>query len=919
MTPRTLDGAGGQACRGLCRLVHLTASTHPRLTVVSSLLLAATGVLYASHALTFVTSGRDLLPQDQAYVQRDKEYGEDFSETNEIIVAVEAPNPTAAKAYAQRLVGELHARPDEFARVTYRIDPKRFGRHALLYLSTPELAELRDHIVDYQSVLTSFAVHPTLDQLVDNVRRQVVSTFVTSAFDLGLGDPAGDVDLGLVTDLLSQISTRLDGPIPYHSPWAGLVALPRHEDTDGSFLSEDRRLLFILIEPTDRDGSFTNDREAIETLRAAIVDLRGEFPAVHVGVTGAPTLSNDEMVSAFRDSSRATVLAFSLTLGLLLLAFRRISAPLLMLVTLAVSLCWSMGIITLVVGHLSIFSVMFISIVVGIGIDYGIYFLFRYDEELARGLVPRDAVQTTAARGGPGMLAGALTAAGTFYVLMATDFRGIRELGFIAGTSILSAWLAMVTLLPALLLLLGARSGASEVGPRPSPIDRRPSFVDRIARYPRTILGAAAALTLVTLRTVGHVNFDYNLLHLQATGTESVVWEHRILETAGRSSFTGLATAGSIAELRTKAATFERLGSVSQVDSALMLIPEDQEAKRAIIANFAPAVAFVRPSPRLPVDLGRITASLRSLAHRFELAAAEAPADHHDRDALIAVGNQATALVDKLRTADASAATMRLDRLQHDVHRDFDRTLHALQRASQPRLVGLASVPDELRRRFIGRSGRFLLEMHPRANIWDRDGAERFVADLRSVDGEVTGIPIIAFEATRYMEKAYKQGTFYAFGLVALITLLVVRQGREALLALLPLALGTLWTVGLMYVFRLPFNLGNIFGFPLIIGAGAEFGLNIVLRYREGDGEPLVGRGTVMAVLLNGLTTIVGFGSLMVADHQGIFGLGLLLTLGMVATLFAALVVLPVALRWTEAGSRRTMALDGTRLARPAT
>jgi len=100
----------------------------------------------------------------------------------------------------------------------------------------------------------------------------------------------------------------------------------------------------------------------------------------------------------------------------------------------------------------------------------------------------------------------------------------------------------------------------------------------------------------------------------------------------------------------------------------------------------------------------------------------------------------------------------------------------------------------------------------------------------------------------------------------------------------------------------LPFNLGNVFGFPLILGAGAEFGLNVVLRYGEARqrGGPRLPRSTFFAVLVNGLTTVVGFGSLMIAAHRGIFGLGLLLTLGMIATLGASLIVLPVLLRWTE-------------------
>src|SRR5213080_2403599 len=209
------------------------------------------------------------------------------------------------------------------------------------------------------------------------------------------------------------------------------------------------------------------------------------------------------------------------------------------------------------------------------------------------------------------------------------------------------------------------------------------------------------------------------------------------------------------------------------------------------------------------------------------------------------------------------------------------------------------SLMNLLRRKFISDRGRFLLHIHPAVDIWDREGALRFVTELRSVDPEVTGTPIITFEAIRFMERAYQHGTVYAILLVSFVTALMLRRAREILLALLPLALGMLWTFGLMYFFDLTFNMGNVFGLPLILGAAAEYGLNIVLRYMEGrdHGGPLVARSTVMGVLVSGLTTIVGFGSLMIADHRGIFGLGLLLTLGSATSLVAALVVLPVLLR----------------------
>jgi uncharacterized protein len=571
-----------------------------------------------------------------------------------------------------------------------------------------------------------------------------------------------------------------------------------------------------------------------------------------------------------------------------------------MLAVLAVTLAWSMGIITLTVGHLTIFSVMFISIVIGLGIDYGIYFLFRYEEEIFLGRNLKEALELTAARTGPGILIGALTAGGTFYVLMLTDFRGIQELGFIAGTAILMAWLGMMTTFPALLVLVDSRHAERprNQAPRAHALERmHVPVLDRVVRFPTAVLAVAGLATAASLWAIPYVGFDYNLLNLQAKGTESVLWEKRILANTGRSGFNGLASATTLEELRRKQEAFEKLSSVSEVDSVLRIIPDNQKEKIAIVKSFAPVVAPVRVGRSSPVDLDRLTRALAELKRRLDIFHVEAgPKLPED---LKQLRGQVTALIKALQTMNRDVAEPALSHLQSQLYRDFIDKFFSLQRNLNPREIGLADVPDELRRKFIGKRGDFLLQIHPKVDIWERTGARQFVLDLRSVDPDVTGAPIITYEAIGYMERAYYQGTIYAFLLVGLLSYLLIRRVKETLLALLPLVLGLLWTIGLMRVFGVQFNMANVWGLPLIIGASAEFGLNVMVRYLEGraHGGPLVARSTVMGVALSGISTMVGFGSLMIARHQGIYSLGLLLTIGAGCGLAASLVVLPVILR----------------------
>ncbi|MBI4638048.1 MAG: MMPL family transporter [Candidatus Rokubacteria bacterium] len=887
----------GRVLRWLVR----ASCTRPALTLLLALVLAVVSVAYALTNLTLRTSTRDLLPQGLPFIERYAEYDREFGELDDLAIVVEARSLPEATEYASRLARELRRSRVPLRRIAYRIDPKQFEGRALLYLSTERLAEIRERIFDNQEFMETFAGRPTLDQLVEGIATQLANAFVTGFFDLGLDEPKGVVDLRFIQDLVAQISARLDRPTPYRSPWKALFSVGSVDEAGaGYFVSDDQRLLFILAEPQSDTGSFTSDREAIEGIRAVVASLRSEFPTVTVGVTGKPALANDEMTAAFRDSERATVLAFALTLALLLLAFLRVGKPILMLLVLATSLCWSIGVATLVIGHLSLFSVMFISIVIGIGIDYGIYFLFRYEEELFLGRSLREAIEITASRSGPGMLVGAVTAAGTFYVLMLTAFQGLQELGFIAGSAILLSWLAMMTIFPAMLVVVDRRHARRPEGtiPRAIALERvHVPFVDRLTAYPRTILALAIVLSLASLWGLRGMRFDYNLLNLQAEGTESVVWERRILATAGRSGFAALASAGSLDELRRKHDAFKRLASVSEVDSALLLIPESQAQKQRIIRDFAPLVAPIRIGRPTAVDLDRLIAAFETLKRRLDLATAEAPDEARRR--LRPASEAIEKLISKLRQTDHEVSEPALTHLQFQFHRDFVRSFQRLQANLSPRRIGLNEVPREIRRKFVSDRSQFLLQIHPAVDIWEREGAGRFVAELRSVDPDVTGTPVITFEAIRLMERAYKQGTVYALILVSTIAFLMLRRLRETVLALLPLGAGLLWTVGLMYAFGLSFTMGNVFGLPLMLGAAAEYGLNVVMRFMEGreHGGPLVARSTVMAVLVNGLTTIVGFGSLMVADHRGIFGLGLLLTLGTLASLIASLVVLPVLLR----------------------
>jgi uncharacterized protein len=884
----------------------------PALTVLVAVAAAAAGVGYAAYSLTLETSKFHLLPLHQRYAALYKSYAEDFGQLEDIVVVVESPAVETSTAYAARLAGILRTGALGTARVSYRIDANRLEAHALLYLPLDTLRATLATVAGQEELLADFAATPTLDRLFDGINQRFGGTFLPGAFAAGEDEANTAPTLLLLRDLLTQMSARIDGG-PYRSPWTSLIAAPTIAPDGGYFLSHDRRLLFVVIDLADAPRTFAAEHAAILAIRGAIASLRQDFPSVAAGVTGAPALFSDELSAATGDGEIASVLALVLSFGLLLLAFRHLLTSCAMLVVLTLSLGWSLGVITLLVGHLTILSMMFISVVVGLGTDYGTFFLFRYREERVLGRTYIGALERTAARSGPGILLGALTAAVTFYILMTAEFRGIRDFGFISGTAILLSFVSMVTVFPAVVLLIDRWQKA----PRLVPIDNGPDIarppgpwadarsgrevpsLEWLARYPKTIIVATVVATGASLWAAPRVGFDYNLLNLQANGTESVVWERKAAAAAGRSVFAALSTAPSLADLEIRQEAFARLPSVSDVQSVLSVLPDQQAKKLALLDRLTRVADSIRVGAPHPLDLRALIVALETLKRRMDIASAPR-GGHGPPEEIVVIARTTSALIERLKGRERGAVEVALADYQARLAADFAQQWRRLQVAARPAPLTLGDLPEEMRRRFIGKSGRLLLQVYSRHDPWDYPSQARFVEELRTVDPDVTGQPVVGYESTLLIGSSFRLGLVYAFVLVAGIAALMIRRVRETVFAMVPLILGTLWTVGIMQLTGLKFNLVNVWALPLIIGSAAEYGVYIVLRSLEspehGGGSQLA-RSTVMAVLFNGLTTITGFGSLLVAHHRGVWSLGLLLVIGSVMTLAASLVVLPTLLR----------------------
>ena len=908
-----------QAQEQLCLrwLARLTTS-YPWPVLLIGLLLAAAATVYTVRFMTFVTGRNDLISSDKRYIQLDDEYSKEFMGIDQVVVVVEPQDVQQGKDFVT-LLGERLARDTKHIQeVFYQIDTTSLEGKKLLYLSAEDLKSLRDHVEEYHDMIQDLTTSPGLNTLFYAINQQVSSGMVSHIVSGFLGldsseEPveknhkeASPMKVAFLSSLLQELERALTSiDYGYRSPWAKFFGGAEELSDNGYLVSGNRRFVFLMVEPKKApEGGFADTDASIAAIRAAVAELKPQFPGLAAGVTGSQALNSDESVSTQADAGVATIVSLLGVTLLYLLFFKKARHPLFIIASLTVGLAWTMGFVTLTVGHLTIITVFVAPMLLGLADDFGVHFIARYEEERNQGAKSREALLTVFEHTVPGIAAGAFTTSLAFAAVMLADFRGMQELGLIAAGGMLLSFVAVVTFLPAMVTIVEAH--------RPWMIgntDR--TFLTGLfaswgavmgkGRWPLLIVSGIC--TCAGLLALPELSFDHNLLNLQAHGTESVEWEKRIIENSERSSRDALATAPTPEEAMRKAAAFEALSSVESVESVASLIPPNQLNRIEFVRSLHPLLDDLPPTLTRPAVV-----DVPDLLRTFDKLKLKIREENEDWDPLRKPSEQELrevrrsllAIIERLQNMPAAEAQPALTRFQDSLFRDFQdkwSLLHNNLNPSGP--ITLDDIPAQLKSRFVNSDGsKFLLQIFPKKNVWEKEAQEEFVQQLRQVDPDVTGNPVIGYESIKAMKEGYIEGGVYAFFAIILVTLFSLRRIGDTILAILPLGLGIIWTAGLMWFFRLQFNLANLVAVPLIIGIGVENGIHIVHRYREeGVGGPaLVAGSTGQAVALFSLTTMIGFGSLMVARYYGIFSMGLLLTIAVGSVLVASLTVLPLLL-----------------------
>jgi len=837
--------------------------------VALAIIAAGSAALFTSSNFAINTDASKLISSDVPWRQREIAFANAFPQRNDLIaIVIDGATPELAEEASATLAARLSNLHGALRRVWRPDAGPFFEREGLLFESSDDVAKTMERLIGAQPLLGTLAVDPSLRGLMD--------ALALLAQGAAQATPAASASLVVPLDALA---------VAFESLAAGRVTTFSWQALFTGAPPDPRALRrFILVQPVLDYAALKPGHAATSAIRDQVHVLALDAtPGVRVRLTGPVPLADEEFATIADGAALNMSVTLVVVIMLLWLAVRSWRLIVAIVGSLAVGLAVTGAFGLAVFGAYNLISVAFAVLFVGLGVDFGIQFAVAYRARRHASDDLTKAIRDVGGDVGSALaLAAAATAAG-FYAFVPTDFRGVSELGVIAGTGMIIAFVTSITVLPALVMLLRPGGERAPIGFSAfAPLDRA------LLAHRRIVLGIAAALAIAALAVLPGLSFDFNPLHLRSREAESVATLLDLMKDTATSPDTIDILAPSLPAATALAARLEKLPEVDHVMTIATFVPEQQDAKLAAIRDAAALLgptlkpAQVKPAP---TDAQTVAAMKQAAAHLDEVATAQPGTP---------LANAAGHLAASVHKLAEGSAELR-ERARGVLVPGLATTLRQLRSALSAEPVTLDALPESLEQDWVTPDGRARVEVYPKGDMSDNEALHRFVTAVEAIAPNATGAPVSIDASSRTIVGAFVNAGIFAFVSIALLLAVTLRRPRDVITTLLPLLLSALLTLATCVLIDLPLNFENIIALPLLFGIGVAFNIYFVMAWRAGRANPLQSSLT-RAVVMSGLTTGTAFGSLWLSSHPGTASMGELLAISLAWTLVTALLFLPALL-----------------------
>lgn len=795
---------------------------------------------------------------------------------NAFVVLIETDEAERGRELATEIAGKLSAQPDLFSNVHAPGTGAFFDKNGVLYLSKDQVAKIASDLEGLAPLLNTLSIQPDVAGL-DDLLQQIVPV----------------AEIGQVPEELARLLQAM-------AETTAAETSGKSRPLDWSGLSNKRpepenRLWLVFAKPVLDYTAIDAAGKPMAAVRQMMAGYNSAGGGVKVQLTGDAALDAEEFESVSKGALLAGLTSFALVTLTIVIGFPVLSLVIPALALLVLGLLLTGGFAALTIGYLNMISVAFAVLFIGLGIDYAVHVILRFAEERAKGSSRVRAAQQAAALNALPLTLCTATTSLAFLSFLFTEFVGMAQLGVIAAGGVVIAYLASISLVPAILAVLPDRggklksrysklAGAGSHEPRPG--------AGRLRAISAIFIIAAAVIGIFSLE---QARFDSDPLNLKDKAAPSMIAFKRLSEELPGQAYAIQYVSQPGEELQKLLAKLRVLPEVSSIRTVERLLPERQKEKlEALNKPAALLPADILPSSEMPSEERReYFTSIKDLAGRIA-AAAQAP-----ESVRTAADKLQTNLEMALRELPSAPTLLR--QLELRLLETFPSFFNDVRRLVTLGPISIEDLPKDLKDRYVTSDGRWRVEILPSGNMSKPAEFDRFVSAVSALHPDLTGAPVDIKGSADVVAQAMRTASVAALFLVCLVLYPALRSIRDVLLVLAPLVLAGLLVMAYSVNANAPFNFANVIVLPLLIGLGVDSAIHYVLRSRDGNARTDVGATwTPRAVLISAVTTMCSFGTLWLSHHRGLASMGELLSVSIVATLLCTLVALPQLIRWFD-------------------
>ncbi|MDO9049231.1 MAG: MMPL family transporter [Methylobacter sp.] len=840
-------------------------------------LLSILALQYTAEHLSINTDTAELVAPDAPFQQTRRNYEKAFSQDlHTLLLVVESDSPELTKSAAKRLLRLIIADKDHFNSAYIPNDNEFFRQNGLLYLDTDELQTLSNNLSLAQPFIGRIAQQPNLTGFFSIFEDALASADKTRVVPIDL--------TSLIDKVTSALHKTLNGKNVLLS-WESLISDKKMHD----------RSSFIIVSPKFDFSQIRPAQNAIESIRKAVAEVQDpNLPAVKVLVTGEVGLEDDELSGMSTGTFTASIFSIVLVLFILLIAYRSILLTVATLMTLALGMLFCGAFAAFSVKELNLISVAFAVSNIGLGVEYAIHFCLRYRDNLTHHIHKDLALRNTLTSTAPSLLLCAGTTSIGLYAFIPTDYKGVSELGLLAGTSLFICLLITLIVLPALLRVIPApaKFQTEESSNGLTKLSEKLAFLP--LHYAKPIAIATFILAVISIVLTFNVKTDFNPINLRDPNTESVIAFKNLMKDKETTPMTLTVLAKDENSAKALEQKLSVLASVDKTVSLFDFQPTDQDEKLALIEEMSLMLgAQMQNFPALQTDTDPVP-GINRLIKTIDTILPQ-KTDVHERTALTNFKKELQDILIELDTRQQPSRRMFIEKIQTTLLGTLPSVMNELSASFNAREVTLVDLPADIKDKWLSKNGSYRIQIFPKKDLNDLTSLEEFITEVQSVAPETTDLPIMYWESMKEVISAFQEAIMIALITIALLLFAIRRNIVDTALVMTPLILAGLFTMASAVVTNTPINFANIIALPLLLGLGVDNGIHMVekLHHSLSEEQNIYQSSTARAMFYGALTTASSFAGLAFSPHQGIASMGLIITIGIFWIMVCTFIILP--------------------------